>query len=496
VSLLRRAIVLRHRWLGLAGAVLFVAWFVSGIAMIYARMPRLTPEERLLRSAPLDVRAVGVSVGDAARQVPGGLERVRIGMLGERPVYRFHDGVRWSTVFADSGERLGVFDASRALEIARAFAPEHASTVRYDARLDDADQWTLQIRALLPAHRVSLGDREGSSLYISEQTAEPVLVTTRRTRAWGYTSAVVHWIYFTPIRRNGTAWSNVVIWTSVAGCVIVLTGLAWGVWQLFRSRGTPYTGLMRWHHCSGLALGVVTFTFVFSGLLSMNPWGLGAGTGPTRAQREAMSGGPLAPEPLTPGRLQAVAAALGADFPVREIELLQFRGELVAQAYRAPASRDELRRYLGDPGAVIASRVALAHRLVRVSSPEAGTFTRFDDATVLSAARAAMPDVSVQDEMSLSTYDAYYYDRQGQLPLPILRVRFNDPHRTWLYLDPSRGTIARKEQRGTRLHRWIYHGFHSLDFAWLYQRRPLWDIVVIALSLGGLFVSISSAPAG
>jgi hypothetical protein len=209
-----------------------------------------------------------------------------------------------------------------------------------------------------------------------------------------------------------------------------------------------------------------------------------------------MSGGPLAPEPLTPGRLQAVAAALGADIPVREIERLQFRGELVAQAYRAPASRDVHRRYLGDPGAVIASRVALAQRLVRVSSPEAGTFSRFDDATVLSAARAAMPGVPVQDEMSLLTYDAYYYDRQGHLPLPVLRVRFNDPHRTWLYLDPSRGTIARQEQRGTRLYRWLYHGFHSLDFAWLYQRRPLWDIVVIALSLGGLFVSISSAPAG
>ena len=83
----------------------------------------------------------------------------------------------------------------------------------------------------------------------------------------------------------------------------------------------------------------------------------------------------------------------------------------------------------------------------------------------------------------------------GQLPLPVLRVRFADADGTWLYLDPYRGTIARKERRSTRVYRWVYHGFHSLDFPWLYHRRPLWDVVVIVLSLGGLFVSVSSAPA-
>ena len=56
---------------------------------------------------------------------------------------------------------------------------------------------------------------------------------------------------------------------------------------------------------------------------------------------------------------------------------------------------------------------------------------------------------------------------------------------TWLYFDPRHGTIARKEERLTRLNRWLYHGFHSFDFPFLYYRRPLWDIVVIVLSIGG-----------
>jgi len=79
--------------------------------------------------------------------------------------------------------------------------------------------------------------------------------------------------------------------------------------------------------------------------------------------------------------------------------------------------------------------------------------------------------------------------------LPVLRVRYNDPQRTWLYFDPRHGTIARKEERLSRLNRWLYHGFHSFDFPFLYYRRPLWDIVVIALSLGGLMLSASTLTA-
>jgi hypothetical protein len=36
-------------------------------------------------------------------------------------------------------------------------------------------------------------------------------------------------------------------------------------------------------------------------------------------------------------------------------------------------------------------------------------------------------------------------------------------------------------------------GFHSLDFPFMYYKRPLWDIVVILLSAGGIAISITSA---
>jgi hypothetical protein len=42
------------------------------------------------------------------------------------------------------------------------------------------------------------------------------------------------------------------------------------------------------------------------------------------------------------------------------------------------------------------------------------------------------------------------------------------------------------------VNRWLYHGFHSLDFPFLYARRPLWDVVMIVLSLGGLASAVTS----
>jgi hypothetical protein len=40
--------------------------------------------------------------------------------------------------------------------------------------------------------------------------------------------------------------------------------------------------------------------------------------------------------------------------------------------------------------------------------------------------------------------------------------------------------------------RWLYHGLHSLDFPWLYDHRPLWDIVVISFMLGGTALCVTS----
>ena len=60
--------------------------------------------------------------------------------------------------------------------------------------------------------------------------------------------------------------------------------------------------------------------------------------------------------------------------------------------------------------------------------------------------------------------------------------------RPWLYIDPSSAELTTAVHRLDRVERWIYNGFHSLDFGFWYG-RPIWDIGVVLLSLGGLATS-------
>ena len=227
----RRVLIYTHRWLGIAGGLLFIAWFVSGLVMMYERMPSLSPEERLRRLPALDLSKLEVAPADAARGLRYRPDRFRVGMLGDRPVYRFVQGGEWATVFGDDGQLLNGLTAEKALTLARQFEPDLAMNARYDTRLTDADQWTLQLRRLMPMHRIALGDPDDTYVYVSDRTGEVVMKTTRSGRAWSYLGSVLHWLYFTPFRRQSALWINSVIGLSLAGCLLSLSGLVWGIWR-------------------------------------------------------------------------------------------------------------------------------------------------------------------------------------------------------------------------------------------------------------------------
>ena len=98
----RKVLVYTHRWLGIAGCVLFVAWFISGVVMMYARMPELANEERLARAPALDLATITVSPADAAQQLNIQADRLTVGMHGDRPVFRYGAGRGQTIVFADT----------------------------------------------------------------------------------------------------------------------------------------------------------------------------------------------------------------------------------------------------------------------------------------------------------------------------------------------------------------------------------------------------------
>jgi hypothetical protein len=492
----RKVLIYTHRWMGIVFGLIFIVWFVSGIAFMYVGMPSLSVRERLGHIPPLDLSAARLSPAEAAAQneIDAGRFTVEMHYDG-RPVYRFGP----QKIYADTGDAIGNLSADEAVALIRRWVPEYAATAAYDAYLQDSDQWTLQNaqRQYMPLHRIALGDPAGTVYYVSQQTGEPVMKTDRRARFWGFTSGVLHWTYFTAIRRHSYFWNKLVAWGSIVGAFMCLTGIVAGIWRLglkrrYRIKGapsySPYAGWMWWHHYAGLIFGFLTLTWAFSGALSLTPFQALRGTPMTQEQRRAVSGDRLDIDSITLERLQAVLAAFTPSFIPKELELLQFRGKAYFIGQR-PAGSYHFKNEIGSNSERYAP--PREHLIVSALAPEQGTFRRFDDETMWKIAKEAMPGLAIQDSAWLNEYDAYYYNQDGLRSLPVLRVRYADASGTWLYLDPQHGTMTKQDRR-SRLNRWLYHGFHSLDFPFLYYRRPLWDIVVIGFSIGGIVLSATT----
>ncbi len=500
----KTCLIYTHRYLGLAFCLLFTLWFISGIVMVYKRMPRLSAEERLQRLPPLDFTRASWSPHQAWQKVglPEAPEKVRLGMLGQRPVYRFLTEARgWVMVAADTGEVVPPVTAPFALEVVRSHFPGEGTGPYYLDLVTIADQWTLSsaLRQFKPLHKVTLEDRAGTVLYVSQVTGEVVLKTTREGRFWGWMGAVIHWLYFTPLRQRVELWRGVIIYGSAIGCLMCLSGIVVGLWRYrtrnrYRIRGreqsSPYTGLMRWHHYLGLFFGLITFTWILSGLFSMNPGRWSPGNSPTTSQRRAASGGPLdlAGVALAPA---AAIEAFAIDFPPREIEVVQFRGRPYYLAYRPPSRLVAGQWSNTDNAAFLAAESPLPHLLIAADGSEQ-RLQQFSREEMVEVAREAMPGTRIREAVWLDRYDAFYYHRARGRRLPVLRVKYEDPRQTWLYLDPYLGVIAQKEDRLSRIERWLYNGLHSLDLPYLYQASLTWEVVVVGLSLGGIALSVSA----
>ena len=113
MNVLRKFLILFHRYLGIPLSFVFVLWFVSGIAMIYAGgMPQLTPQTRIERLPPLALDRVALTPLEAAEAAGAGAHPEDAVLLSvmDRPAYRFGVGFGTTTVFADSGEPLEEID--------------------------------------------------------------------------------------------------------------------------------------------------------------------------------------------------------------------------------------------------------------------------------------------------------------------------------------------------------------------------------------------------
>ena len=461
-----------HRWMGVCLCLPFLVWFLSGFVLMYCEYPSVTEESRLEHLVPLERDAVRISPEVAAERA--GISEpteVRLSSILSRPVYRFRSAHQIVVVYADSGDVFSGFQQSQARQVGAAWVHERPEDAKLEIRqVQEDDQWTLpeHYRMYRPLWKISWPS--GEVTYVSDVTGEVVQHTTRRSRLGAYFGAIPHWIYFTELRRRAAAWNRVVILLSGAGAATSWLGLMIGLWiyspkKQHRCRGfpshIPYSGQMRWHVILGLTFGLLTFTWVLSGMFSMDPIRWPENAVEERIEKDLVGAKWNGNDFVGVG---SVLSQLQTNSPVRELMLTYLGGKPVGIAITSPSET-----------AILWKR--------------SGVQTLLDQRLLKSIVGDAARPFSIVESRLVARYEPYYFDPKNRLRLPALFLRLNDPEQSILYLDLYTGRVARSYSRWDRLDRWLYEGLHDFDIPWLYRHRPLWDIFVIFGLSGGVWLS-------
>lgn len=465
-----------HRYLALVLNLGFLSWFLSGFVMMYRDFPALNLDRSLALHRPLSSEAIRLSPQRAMES--SGLEApllsVRVDMVSNRPVYRFQNMQgQTGTVYADTGEPL-VMDAALARRIATECLQQPASVAGVE-QMTERDQWTPSADYMehMPMYRVQMNDAARTVLYVSSPTGEIVQMLNAQDKFWAWLGPIPHWMYFRDLRIRSNLWRQVVLWGSALGVVVCLTGILQGIIRYERRKRfpafSPYSKWwFRWHHYTGFIFGIFVLTWVFSGLLSMNPLRWVPERSLSDQENIQWQGSALDLQTLERSPAQAVEILSAGHGPIRELCLKEFQAHPCYLAYFSEAKT-----------LLLPADTAASEPLIRFSEAE------------LLAAVASINPAPIAEHRLLTEYDAYYYAKFKDQPLPVFRVKMKDASETWYYIDPRTGSVVDKYQTLSRLNRWVYHGLHSLDFPQIYFQRPLWDVIVILLMTGGLSVSLT-----
>jgi hypothetical protein len=460
--MLMRVILIAHRYMAVAVGLMIALWCLSGFVMMYQGYPAFTQAERLHTLAPINL--AGCCSSNFLPDDATPLTEFRIEMLRGDPVLR-QPGM--TPINLRTNMPVDELHQSQLLDV----AADHARLLGIRAQPHwmvevPIDQWTIQTAGRnQPAHRLMLGDSAGTEIYVNAATGEIFQDTNRQERVLSWFGAIPHWLYPTVLRRNGELWSQVVIWISTIGTFLTATGLYAGIvrWRRRRKPGSsisPFRGWWYWHHVLGLVFGVLSLTWIFSGLMTMSPWGLLDGSNIGARVVPQIRGAATTAE-LRRFLQSAPAALTRGEF--RQLRGESFGGQLQVVALRADGTSLRLDA-AAKPNPLQAATI---ERVVRQLDTGVAQFERLDQG------------------------DDYYYAHKSTVELPVYRAILDDDQHTRLYIGATTGVLNLVDV-GARRTRWFERALHGLDFRAL-RARPLWDIVTLLLLAGVTALAITGA---
>jgi len=461
---LKKYTYLLHRYLGIILAPIILLWSFSGLVMMYVPYPKLAEVERL-QLLPEIVDFSCCNADFYEQILPVNIQGLSIEMLNDEPIIKLESTRSGNTSYhLNSQTLLAEIDQQMALSIAKAALPSGIESIENIEKIEQ-DQWTVysKYNKHRPLFKVSFADEESSQLYLSSKSGEVVQLTTAFQRNWSWVGAVTHWLYPTFLRKHTSLWYWLVIWLTIFSLVLLMTGVWLGIKQLKKRKNkplSPYRGMRLVHHWGGVIISAILFSFLLSGLLSMNPWGV---LESKRFSTDSVLG-------KQAGRLAVID------------------------------SLTNLPNTLWQTGFVSLKLSPWNNEVYWLATDTKGAVIRYDKnfsisklpQTELTAAGNKLSGGADITQGLIWQEDEYYYAHKDNIELPIWKVeRVNGESTELFYLSPSTGEMRKNIDNNGRIYRWLFKALHRWDFSQSIRQRPVWDFSLVPFMLFLILFSFS-----
>lgn len=457
-------------------SVMFLMWFLTGIVMIYHGFPSASNAEKMqtLDVLPVDLLPIDAVTTSVAQ--PDSVGSMAVYSYLGRTYYEVGQITGMVKVAAD-GKPLPEIDGNYIRLTAARWCDAPVSKID---TLQHLEQWIPfgSRKNDLPIYKFYFNDQDKTQVYVSSKTGNVLQCTTQSERFWAWLGAVPHWVYFTWLRQDVELWIKVIVWIGVFGMLMLTAGFYISIrnyrLQLKRGKGltSPYKKKWyKWHHVFGTLFGLFVFTWVLSGVYSLEdvPSWLGR-VQKDYAPRKTLSQGMLAMHAYKLDYRDVIAAY--ADRALR-IDWSSFYDIPLYQVYLKGQ----------DQALIIDASVSSMPAEVDLTQQQ-----------VVQAVQAVHGKEPVEAEL-LTEYDNYYIDTYGQQALPVWKVSVQNADHTVYYINPKTAAY-----RSFNTHaRWqfhLYQGFHTLRYKVFVGHPVLWTIVMWTLLLGGAVVSFTGVVMG
>jgi len=458
---------------------MFVMWFLSGFVMIFAGFPHVSKEKEFSH-----LEAIMVKELKDIEKLPSDLSgQLVLEKRQATAIYELKQSRGKEKIYdAKSLKQIDSYSEEDVLKLARSFSG--ANILSCEKRLE-LDQWMPRsyCQPWIPIYKCYINDEEHTQLYISAVNGRVVQETTRKSRWAARLGAIPHWIYFKSIRLQTGFWLRLVYWISLLGVFASVSGIILGFLRLkHRRKRQSWSELSiykkfwhKWHHITGFVFGLFVFTFILSGLISVSdiPQFIAPVHNKQSARQlwnqESECADSLA---ITP---RQIGEQLKEDFEIKRIIWKKVMGKVCVHVF---SNQDR------SPEVYILKGNELERKL---------TYTK----TELENWAKHLFHNTLFSLKQLNSYNAYYqYSESDDHPLPVWQLQVDDADRSCLYVDPQTGEVIRFYNINRRWSRWLYKGLHSFDFPFLIEHEWLRKLLLLLVSVGGTFVSLSALVLG